>query len=209
MNVCTTAFAEFAGILLGDGHIASYITNHTNNRVQVTNIIKITLDSREEQYAQYVKDLMTGLFGKTPKLEKRDGENTVDIRFSGLNNVQFLQSIGFVLAPKWKRAIIPPCFLRPELELFVIRGYFDTDGSVVITNNNGTIYPRLEMKVSPSPMQPQFIEILRRHNFHFGVYQIGKGKIRIQLNGKEPLKKWYKEIGFSNHRHLEKAKKFL
>ncbi len=126
-----------------------------------------------------------------------------------MNILQFLQNVGFVLAPKWKRAIIPSCFLRPELELFVVRGYFDTDGSVVITNNNGTIYPRLEMKISPSPMQAQFIDILKRNNFHFGVYDIGRGKVRIQLNGIQQLKKWYEKIGFSNHRHLEKAKKFL
>ena len=209
MKVETPAFAEFAGILLGDGHMARYQITRPDGRIQIKNTVKVTLDSREKQYAHYVKDLMTDLFGRSPKIEKRPCENTVDVRFTDMHILQFLQNVGFVLAPKWKRAIIPPQFITPELELLVVRGYFDTDGSVVITNNNSTIYPRLEMKISPSPMQAQFIDMLKRHNFHFGIYQIGKGKVRIQLNGKEQLKTWNKEIGFSTDRHSEKAKKFL
>lgn len=208
MNVRTPAFAELAGILLGDGCINIYRTK-AHDKIKVKHQIKVTLDAREMQYAQYIQNLMADLLGKAPLIRKRATENALDVLLFGPTYLGILQKIGFVLAPKWQRAIVPDCFIRRNLELFVIRGYFDTDGSVVITNNNGTIYPRLEMKVSPSPMQAQFIDILRRHGFHFGVYQIGKGKVRIQLNGKGQLKKWYEEIGFSNPRRLERAKMFV
>ena len=99
-------------------------------------------------------------------------------------------------------------FVR-HLEKYVLRGYFDTDGSVVITNNNGTLYPRLEMKISPSPMQQQFIDILEQFNFRFGVYDIGKGKVRIQMNGLECLNNWFTTIGFSNRKHGDKTIKLL
>ena len=90
-----------------------------------------------------------------------------------------------------------------------MRGYFDTDGCVVTANNNGICYPRLEMKVCPSPMQKQFVEILKKHNFRFGVYNIGKGKVRIQLNGKAQLTKWVRLVGFSNKKHADKIKRFM
>ncbi len=208
MQVSTPEFAELAGILLGDGCLNIYRT-HAHEKIKIKHQIKVTLDSREAQYSVYVQQLMQNLFGKAPLIRKRAGENAVDILLFGPQYLGLLQKIGFVLAPKWNRAIVPACFLNPKIELCVIRGYFDTDGSVVITDNNGTIYPRLEMKISPSPMQAQLISILKRHNFHFGSYQIGKGKVRIQLNGKKQLRKWYDEIGFSNPRHLEKAKLFL
>ncbi len=199
---------EFAGILLGDGQLSIYRT-HAKEKIKFMHFVKITLDSREEQYAQYIKNLMTDLFGRSPLIRKRIGQNAVDIRLTSKTNVLFLHNIGFALSPKWNRAIIPKQFITPELELFVVRGYFDTDGSVVVANNNGTIYPRLEMKISPSPMQAQFIDILKRRGFHFGVYQIGKGKVRVQLNGRDSLRKWYDEIGFSNYKHLKKAEAFL
>jgi len=96
-----------------------------------------------------------------------------------------------------------------NLDILILRGYFDTDGCLVTTNNNGIIYPRLEMKICPSPMKNQFINILKKYGFNFGVYQIGKGKVRIQLNGKQQLKKWIKLIGFSNQKHLDKLKRFI
>ncbi len=201
-------FAEFAGILLGDGSIGIYPTKATN-RIKMLYTVKVTLDSREVQYGKYVAQLFMRLLGGNPMVIKTPNQNVQNIVLHGKKYTDLLQNIGFILSPKWKRAIIPNCFMQPDLELLVVRGYFDTDGSVVVTNNNGTIYPRLEMKISPSPMQAQFIEILKRHNFHFGIYQIGKGKVRIQLNGKEQLEKWYREIGFSNLRHLEKAERLL
>ena len=112
-------------------------------------------------------------------------------------------------SPKWERARVPNWIFEKGLDTYVLRGYFDTDGCVVNTNNNGLIYPRMEMKVSPSPMQRQFTEILNKYHFNFGSYQIGKGKVRIQLNGKKELAKWNEIIGFSNPKHQRKCDSFL
>ena len=197
-------WAEFAGILLGDGMLGIYHTQATN-RIKIVYRIKVTLDSREVQYGEYVQKLMTTLFGKEPKIRMVPGVHVQNILLSGKRYTDVLQNKGFKLSPKWNRAVIPEQFLTPEFDHLVLRGYFDTDGSVVITDNNGTRYPRLEMKISPSPMQQQFIDILRRRKFHFGIYKIGKGKVRIQMNGMKQLRKWCDEIGFSNSRHAEKA----
>ena len=52
------------------------------------------------------------------------------------------------------------------------------------------------------------IEIFKKYNFTFGVYKIGKGKVRIQLNGKWQLDMWMNLVGFSNQKHLNKLKNF-
>ena len=45
------------------------------------------------------------------------------------------------------------------------------------------------MKIYSFPMQEQFINILNKFDFKFGAYNIGKEKVRIQMNGKNELKK--------------------
>ena len=171
--------------------------------------LKITLDSiKDREYMEYIKILIKKVFNEKAIIDFRKNENTVDILLYKRKVIRELIKIGLKKSPKWERAIIPSQFLTEELEKYVLRGYFDTDGSVIITNNNGTIYPRLEMKICPSPMQIQFIEILKRKRFKFGVYQIGRGEIRIQMNGISQLKKWKEDVGFSNSKHINKIKKF-
>ena len=196
--------AEFVGILLGDGSLCLRDGSNTNNR------LKITLNKIDDvEYVDYVKKLILDLFGIEPKIHLRDGENATDLFLFNKRIILYLvNEVGLNLSPKWNRAIIPTRFLSQELGVYVIRGYFDTDGCIVTTNNNGTMYPRLEMKVSPSPMQQQFVDLLNGYGFNFGVYQIGKGKVRIQLNGKKELKKWIELIGFSNLKNLKKIKRF-
>ncbi|MBI2135840.1 hypothetical protein HYU06_02100 [Candidatus Woesearchaeota archaeon] len=198
--------AEMIGILLGDGSLSL-----KENNPKSINRLQITLNSRDDlEYISYVKTLLHELLGIQPHLKFRKNENAADLRIYRKEIINFLiKNIGLKLSPKWERAVIPAKFLENNLDTYVIRGYFDTDGSLVTTNNNGTIYPRLEMKVCPSPMQNQFIQILKKYNFKFGVYNIGKGKVRIQLNGKEQLKKWLCIIGSSNQKHLDKVKRFI
>jgi hypothetical protein len=184
--------AEFIGIMLGDGYF-------------VGDRLKISFNSQDDlEYLNYVKNLANKLFDINPIIKFRKNENCVDLFIFKRNILRLLVDKGLVKSPKWNRAIIPNSFL--EYDVDVLRGYFDTDGCVVVTNNNGTSYLRLEMKVCPSPMQEQFVNILNKYDFCFGVYQIGKGKVRVQLNGKKQVKKWLDLIGFSNPKHLRKIK---
>ena len=190
-------FAEFVGIMLGDGCLSP-------NRIQ------ITLDSRNTSYINYVSNLLCKLFEVNVVQSFRKGENTCDVRVFNKKLIGSLsEEKGLILSPKWNRAKVPSSLFENKLILDVLRGYFDTDGCVVITNNNGTLYPRIEMKVCPSPMQNQLIDGLNRYGFKFGVYQIGKGKVRIQLNGKTQLYKWFKLIGSKNVDKLERFHKML
>lgn len=203
----TSRFAEFIGILLGDGSIGVYKCK-AGDKIKTQHRLQITLNSVDDkEYIQYVSNLITELFGIIPKTLQRAGK-TFDIRVFRRDVIKFLiNDVGMKLAPKKHRAEIPKIYINSPYESDVLRGCFDTDGSVVLTNNNGTLYPRLEIKVCSSPMQNQIIDILKRKGFNFGTYQIDADEVRIQLNGKKQLKKWLSEIGFSNPKHLRKAHK--
>jgi len=187
--------AEFIGIMLGDGYFSD-------------DRIKISFNSKDDRdYIYYVKSLIKGLFDEEAILKFRKNENTADLFLFKRKIIHSLEEIGLKKSPKWNKAIIPDMFI--SFDTFVLRGLFDTDGCVVMTHNNGTLYPRIEIKVCPSPMQKQVIFILKQYNFRFGVYDIGKGKVRIQINGKKQLRKWMETIGFSNSKHLEKVSNFI
>lgn len=188
--------AELAGILLGDGSISAY-TKINHYRLQ------ITLNSNEIEYARYIEKLFNIVTKSELTIKIRTKENALDLLcFKRVVIRKFITS-GFITSPKWKRAIIPNQFMNKRLGKYVLRGYFDTDGSLVVTNNNGVMYPRLEMKIMPSPMKKQFLQLLNMYGFRYGVYDIGKGKVRIQMNGKGQLEKWENEIGFSNSKNIK------
>ncbi|MEF8880864.1 MAG: LAGLIDADG family homing endonuclease [Candidatus Nanohaloarchaea archaeon] len=209
-NLKDDRLAEFTGLMLGDGSIGKYTCKKGDGTTNTQRSVCITLSSEEKQYADYIDNLVEELFGiKLNERVKKD-ENVRELRTFRIDIFEFLtKDLELECSPKWERAKIPEIFLDKNLEKRVLRGYFDTDGSVVLTDNNGTLYPRLEMKISPSPMQNQFESILERNGFKICSYDIGKGKVRIQMNGKTQLKKWMKEIGFSNRKHLEKAERAL
>lgn len=91
--------------------------------------------------------------------------------------------------------------------VFILKGLFDTDGCLSLFNNNGQIYPRIEIKICPSPSQNQFIEALKQLDFKHTVQQLDKDKIRIRISGKKELKKWFEIIGSSNPIHIKKYNK--
>ena len=201
--------AEFIGVLLGDGSIGIY-KSYVNGNTKIQYRIKITLNSiKDAEYSLYLSKLFVAIFAQVPKVHKRKNVNAIDLYLLGYEPLHFLLRLGLVLAPKWGRAVIPSYFLRTPLDLFVMRGYMDTDGCICVVNNNGIRYPRIEMKICPSPMQSQFIQILTKYGFEPQINHLEKGKIRIALCGINKLKRWDSLIGFSNKRNITVARSFL
>lgn len=193
--------AEFVGIMLGDGYLS--FPKQPRIKIAFNSVV-------DRDYFNLVYQLLSDLFKTKVIKEHRRNENTSNLYMFNRGVIRFIiNDVGLVPSPKWNRAEIPQWVFKENLETSVVRGYFDTDGSVIITNNNGIVYPRLEMKISPSPMQNQFVAILQKYEFKFGAYPIGKGKVRIQLNGKKELEKWNRIIGFNNPKHQRKSDLFL
>lgn len=198
--------AEFVGVMLGDGHIGIYNTKQGKTLYQ----LKVTLDSRNEQYTNYVVSLMSEILSIEPKIFFKKNENAVDIKVYNKEKVLFaLEDIGLILSPKMNRAKIPPKFMAKNLIPFVLRGLFDTDGCVSHFNNNGQRYPRIEIRICPSPMQEQFIGIVKLLGFKYTLQNLEGGHVKIRISGREQLKKWFNEVGSSNLSYVKRAEPFL
>ena len=194
------SLSELAGIIVGDGSINVYPKiNHYR--------FKITLNSNEKEYAEYIQYIFRKIFKEDLVLKKRKNENTLDLFCFKRKTIRDLLRLGFVASPKKNRVKIPDKFINKKYGKHVLRGCFDTDGCVVITNNNGIKYPRLELKIMQSPLQRQIFRLLDIYGFNFKAYQIGGGEVRVQINGKHQSKKWAEEIGFSNNNKLLKLKR--
>lgn len=201
--------AEFIGIMLGDGSIGIYNTK-SGDRIKIHRVVKITLDSRNKKYISYVFSLMKEILNVEPKLNFHKKENAVDIATFRKDKINYvLNDLGLKISPKWKSMKIPERFMKRELYPHILRGLFDTDGSVTIFNNNGTIYPRIEIKICPSPSQKQFINIIKDLGFNYKIQDLDKGEIRVRISGVKELKKWFEIVGSSNEEYIKRAQRFL
>lgn len=199
--------AELVGILLGDGSINVY---QRRDRPGKQYRIKVTLNSeKDREYANYVSSLFRDVFGEVPRQYHRKGEKTLDLIIRKRKVVQGLLRHGLVLSPKWKRAVVPKKFMRRKLIRFVLRGYMDTDGCISVFDNNGTEYPRIEMKICPSPMQQQLVRAIDSVGIKARINRLDRGKIRIMVSGTKKLIQWEKTIGFSNPRNGKIAEKII
>ena len=199
--------AELIGILLGDGSINIY---QRNDRPGKQYRIKITLNSeKDREYATYVSGLFRDVFGEIPRWYYRKGEKTLDLIIRKKKIVQSLLDYGLVLSPKWKRAVVPKRFMKKRLARFVLRGYMDTDGCISVFDNNGMEYPRIEMKVCPSPMQTQLVCAIDSIGIKHRINRLDRGKVRIMIPGIKRLMQWNEEIGFSNPRNGKIAEKII
>jgi len=198
--------AEFIGIMLGDGHIGIYDTKQNKKIYQ----LKVSLDSRNVDYTNYVRGLMKEIFELEPKVFYKKKENAVDIKIYKKEKVFYaIDKLGLKLSPKMNTAEIPDKYSKGKIALYVLRGLFDTDGSITVFNNNGKLYPRIEIRISPSPMQNQFIDILKEHKINHKIQRLDGGKIKIRINGVKELSNWLEKVGSSNEQYLQKAEKFL
>lgn len=201
--------AEFIGIMLGDGSIGIY-DYKSRDKIKKHHQIKVTLDSRNKEYIDYVAKLMSDVLGANPTKYFKKNENAVDIGVYRREKVLYaLNNLGLKISPKWEKMEIPIEYTQGKLALFVLRGLFDTDGSVTIFNNNGIKYPRIEIRICPSPAQNQVIEILKVNNFNYKIQNLERGKIKVRISGKKELKKWFEIIGSSNKLYIDRAKPFL
>lgn len=201
--------AEFIGIMIGDGSIGIYNCK-AGNKTKIHRVVKITLDSRNKQYVSYVCNLMENVLSIKPTIRFKKDENAVDISTFRKEKILFvLNEVGLKISPKVNRMKIPKKYLSKKLAPLVLRGLFDTDGCLNIFNNNGRLYPRIEIKICPSPAQKQFLEILEKLKFKYRVQKLEKNWIRIRISGVKELKKWFCLVGSSNRIHIEKANRFI
>lgn len=198
-------FYELIGIILGDGSI---IIN-SNKRVY-----KFELNGNAEDeldYYQKISNYLKKEFNLNPKIyvKREKLGKTLRLVVDNKKFVSFLKNnIGLNFKNKTFGGYIPNKFIDWNFSKHIIRGIFETDGSIYFSRTKPhfkPVYPRIEIKTSSRKLAEQIISILGRKDFNIR-QRTSKGDktIGIYLSGKKMLEKWIKEIGFSKIKTVSK-----
>ncbi len=190
-------FAEFIGIMLGDGHIGS------NGQ------LCITLNSiADKQYLGYVVQLISQLFGYSPSCFKEKSFNAINIYLSGKDVIDFLVSSGMKIGDKVRQQVAVPEWIQvnPELSRWCLRGLMDTDGGIFTNeytiNGRSYVYPKTNFTNASQPLLDFVYQTLKNNGFHPN----NKVPRKIWLYSQVESRKYLEVFGSSNERLLKKLR---
>lgn len=114
---------------------------------------------------------------------------------------------------KSENVVIPYKLIKTwNLLKYTLRGIVDTDGSIFVSDKRGSPqYPSLEITTSSYILAVQLRTVLLERGFRVANIWRYKSKnsrkttFKVPLNGKENIRKWVKEIGFSNPYKMKRA----
>lgn len=194
----TAQFAEFVGIMIGDGNMTNYQASVTLNSLV------------DQQYSIFVAGLLEQLFGTKPSISKRPEANCVNVVVSSKNLVSFLKQKGVKVGHKIRQGLdIPGWILANEsLSAACVRGIFDTDGCIfqechrIKGKKYG--YPRWSLVSASGNLRTSIRDILIDLGYN---PKIRNGR-SVNLENASDIAKYFREVGTSNPKHLERYKQF-
>lgn len=200
------------GALLGDGCLSSTKSKNGTSQYSVT----LTSDIKNEE--SFLLEIMKPKFEKIFKCKvnviRQPEYGKLDLRIYSKNVLLKMVKMWNLSVGKSRKKTIPKKFLNDRrLMKFIVSGFFATDGSFVITNNNGSAYPRIEFQNISGKLLNQTRNFLSKSiNLKGGGLYLMKRKswvYRLQYNGIENLMKFQKEIGFINPKQQMKFEEFM
>lgn len=177
-------FAEFTGIMLGDGNIYK-------------NCLSIILDNREKQYITYIKSLFLKLFGFNFKFYNSKTQNRIRLYVYSKNLVELLLKFGLKRGNKILYGAIIPIWIKQNKSYLksCLRGLIDTDGCVYQCKKDTK--PYIGFKSYCNPLLNDFYTGFKELGYHF----VKSGRGNLVLCRKSEIKTYLNEINFSNLKH--------
>jgi intein/homing endonuclease len=189
---------ELVGALIGDGHIhfkpPKYYFGFTGNKIT------------DKAYFQEISKKIALAWGK--KVIPFESGRGLRIRIYSKELVMrlvFHFSLPFNQGKSSKVKISQDLISKFDRCKYLLRGIFDTDGSVFMANKPGSPnYPSIEITTTSRTLAFQIRSILIGQNFRVAKiwnYKSKSSKLtayKVPLNGKNNLKKWLDLIGISN-----------
>ncbi|MDP2630659.1 MAG: hypothetical protein Q8P56_04585 [Candidatus Uhrbacteria bacterium] len=195
----STDLAEMVGIMLGDGGITQYQAIVTLNSVD------------DRQYVDYVAKLFKKLFRVEVDFVKPKNSKAIDIRVSNKNLVEyFIKKHSLSIGSKIRAQVTIPSWIekRDRFLKACLRGLFDTDGSFYIDRHKikekSYKYPCLVFASNNATLYGSMFRALQGMN----LCPTGK-QSNIFLRREENVHRYFRVIGSSNKKHLDKYRKFV
>lgn len=193
----TAKFAEFIGIMLGDGGMTQYQA-------------RVTLHRHDDyDYAQHIKIICHALFGEYPTLSER--RNVIEIVLSGKALVNTLNNFGLVIGNKIEQQISIPLWVYKKTQWIrsVLRGLFDTDGCVYQDKHkiSGKNYSSICIAYTSYSLnlQRDICQLLQS----LGLSPTLTTKNRIMLRKRGDVDKFFKSVQPHNIKHIIRYNRFL
>jgi len=191
-------FAEFIGILIGDGGLTQYQVVVTTNSVD------------DYEYSLFVAKLIERLFDVKPSLSKRKNQNCITIVVSSVELVKFLKLNGVLQGDKIRQNLDIPRWILENRKYAIacLRGIFDTDGCIFqechAIKQKRYCYPRWAL-VSASPyLRASIHEILIDLEFCPKI----RNNRSVNLESFSDIQEYFRVIGTSNPKHLSRFRSF-
>jgi len=197
------ALAEFWGLMLGDGCVQK-IKGYKLGVYRI-DIAGHSKDDRE-YLLQFVRPLIEELFKTNTRIYESKRSNCIHLIVDSKKLVDFLEANEFKSGNKIVNQVTIPGWIKknPIFLAVCLRGLYDTDGSFYrLTNQNSH-------QVSFVNKNQRLLKDVRE-----GLISLGLKPSKIICNKsivitrKSEIEKFYKLIGFSNSKHLNKIKKLF
>ncbi len=194
-------FLEFYGALMGDGCLCKV------KRKKYGTIYYIIISGHKildrNYHENYLIPLIKREFGLNFKIKVNKNNNSMVTQKINKDLFLKLKNLGFPVGKKGQRLRIPKKLynLNWKLSKNIIRGLFDTDGRIFSRKDERYRYPHIKITSKSIKLIKQLYKILREKDYPV---RITKNKDEIILKGIENTKKWMKDIGSSNKKHLDK-----
>ncbi len=194
---------EFYGAMMGDGCISCYYSKYDCcNRQDVIlygNLLKDT------EYFEYLRLLVLKLFNVRTYLKTVSARNTLVLTIRNLKIANWLIVNGFPKGVKGQLKIPSKVIVLPFDRLrYLLRGFFDTDGSLSARKGEKYRYPYVFLTTTSGPLRRQFKAILAAQG-----YPVWETKNSVSFRGISATKKWFNEVGSSNPRNMNRYKRWL
>jgi len=196
--------AEETGVHIGDGSLNIYKNNNPC----------YTVACHKKDDKEYMDTFLLPLIKRVYKKEPKPrywSRGTYGFRIRSMKILQFKHNtLGLPLGKK--KDIIIPSIIRTNnyLMKFLIRGLFDTDGSITIWRTNNKLYPRIYFSNISEKLVNQIKDYLQKEGFRVTywktIYKDNNWNTihKLSINGYIMLFKWANEIGFKNPKNLKK-----
>lgn len=208
-------FALLYGIMLGDGCLSKY---GRHKMVSITG----SLEDDIPFFEKVIQPILWQLIDRNVPIKTRKNCKAVDFKFMDCSLFSYFANLGYPVGKKGNKLFIPKIFYEKDLVRYLVQGFFATDGSLVITDNNGTMYPRVEANgiakiliteisdwINSKGIKCNLYLAKRRPGGNFGYSANRQDTYRVQINGKKELNKFIQEVGFVNPKQIERLRNYM
>jgi intein/homing endonuclease len=193
-------FAEFLGILFGDGHISKYQVSIATNSITDIN------------HAHFVMKLIFSLFSVTAKIKKKPNKNAVEMIVSSVNLVCYLQSEGMPLGNKIKGNIHIPLWImeKEKFQKAFLRGLFDTDGCVYLDSHSYKHKNYRHIGWTITSYADKLLKDTTRSLALLGFEPTQQPSQKsVYIRKQHQIKRYFNEIGSHNSKHINRYQEFI